>query len=101
MSGAISPIFAGSKPEWLALYFTNGKEPTKPGDDVKGCALVRAHDVVEAVRETHRLGINPGGGVRAYAVPELDVTPPDPAWLGRLLTYDEMGALLEKVRVAA
>lgn len=55
-----------------------------------GIALVKASDMVTAVREAHRLGCNPGGEVAGWPIPaNLGLGDPQPKWCARLLTREE------------
>lgn len=52
-----------------------------------GVSIVRAGHIVEAVKVSHALGINPGGEVKAIQVPD-DIRIPD-HWIERLLNKAE------------
>lgn len=55
-----------------------------------GIVLVRAPDFMFAVRETQRLGCNPGGEVRGWPVSAgLELGDPRAFWVGRLLSREE------------
>ena len=49
---------------WLS--FSDGDRPE--GDRHLGCVIIRANDIITAVRIAHALGINPGGSVRAMPI---------------------------------
>lgn len=61
---------------------------TDPVERFAGGCIVRGDDVVEAVKEAHRLGCNPGGDVLGVPVPG-DLMPPA-RYVGRLLTKAEI-----------
>lgn len=52
-----------------------------------GC-IVRGDDVVEAVKEAHRLGCNPGGEVLGAPIPDEQMVPEQ--YRDRLLQKDEI-----------
>jgi hypothetical protein len=57
-----------------------------------GAAIVRGRGLVSAFRETHRLGLNPGGEVLGLNMPsEWDYS----EWTNRLLTWAECEELPE------
>jgi len=57
-----------------------------------GACIVEADGMVEAVKEAHRLRINPGGQVRGNPIPEDAVY--DPAYRNRLLNKDDLQEML-------
>lgn len=70
---------------WTYLSFVLGD-----GDDehFAGGCIVRGDDVVEAVKEAHRLGCNPGGDVLGGPIPEGHLPPEK--YRERLLTKAEI-----------
>lgn len=53
---------------WVWLSFA---DPDKPkGTQFLGVAIVEGEDVVDGAAEAHRLGINPGGEVLGYPLPD-------------------------------
>jgi hypothetical protein len=53
-----------------------------------GVCYVLAFGMLTAIKEAHRLGINPGGEVQASSIP-LDQKPPN-KWLNRLLSKSDI-----------
>jgi hypothetical protein len=51
-----------------------------------GAAFIREQDIVSAVKEAWRLGINPGGEVMGLGPGSL----PPAEWVGRLLTREQI-----------
>jgi len=64
-------------------------EPGGPG--FLGVAIVAASDLLSAVRETHRLGCNPGGEVLGHGPFPIDTIPA--RYFDRLLTKAEIDAI--------
>lgn len=72
-----------SAPVWWWLSFANEA-------GFLGVAIVRAPDMVAAVRAAHRLRCNPGGEVNGWPVPEdAGLGDPRAIWVGRLLNKAE------------
>lgn len=59
-------------------------------DGFLGGAMVEASSHVEAVKVTHRLGINPGGDILVAPVPDCELTDKLLAKKNRLLTIEEI-----------
>ena len=70
---------ADPKPNWYWLSFIDPEAPD--GEKFLGVAIVYAEGPILAVRNSKRLGINPGGEV---AILEMD-KPPAPEYRERLL----------------
>lgn len=70
---------------WLWLSFADPRRPV--GEQFLGVAIVAGTDAISGAVEAHRLGINPGGEVEAWQLPQ--------GWLmraeftNRLITGDE------------
>ncbi len=60
-----------------------------------GVAIVRAHGILSAATKARHLGINPGGDVRGYAIPEVERIAKN-GIVNRLLSKDEALALSER-----
>lgn len=56
-----------------------------------GGIIVKTHGLAHAIRDTHRMGINPGGEVLATVI--TDDMVPDESFMNRLLTRAEIEAL--------
>ena len=69
------------------LYFTDPDAPA--GQRFLGACVVMAPGFITAIQRAHQLGINPGGAVLHYDVPEHD-----PSMRDRLITSDEDMAAL-------
>lgn len=81
---------------WLS--FADADLP--PGRQFLGVAVVRAQDLSWASIEAHRLGINPGGEVQAYRLPDdLERFIP-PRFFNRLLTRAECAEFDREVEAA-
>lgn len=62
-------------------------------DRFLGVAIVRAPTWLDAVRRTHRLGINPGGQVSWEQLGTEEAVRVPAGWLDRLLTREECAEL--------
>lgn len=72
-----------TEPTWWWLSFATKERHL-------GIALVKATDMVTAVREAHRLGCNPGGEVAGWPIPaNLGLGEPNQKWTNRVLTREE------------
>jgi hypothetical protein len=69
---------------WFYLSFAE--------ETFKGACIVKAATFLEAVREAHRLKINPGGQVRGHQIPEDAVY--DPKYRNRLLSKEDLQEML-------
>lgn len=58
-------------------------------DGFRGAAIVEADTMLEAVRQTNVIGINPHGEVCGVRYPD-DVPLPDTKYLNRLLTKEDV-----------
>lgn len=74
---------------WWYLSFADGKLPT--GTQFLGAIVVRARGFLDAVRQTHRRGINPGGEVQGVDVP-AEWNPPE-AFVNRLLSREDIAEM--------
>lgn len=83
---------------WWWLSFADASLPR--GEQFLGGCVVRAMGMGTAVRESHRLGINPGGEVRGMAFP-ASIEPPSPFFRYRLLTREECAAMDVEMTIAA
>jgi len=75
---------------WLS--FADGNKPK--GSQFLGAIIIHANDFIEAITETHMLGINPGGECQGMQVPpegEL-LVPIGEEWKYRLLSLQECEA---------
>lgn len=72
---------------WWWLSFADGKRPR--GDQFLGACLVQASDGIDAVRTTHRMGLNPGGEVLFLPVESAKVDRVPERYRNRLLTRAE------------
>lgn len=70
--------------EWLWLSFSDE-------DGWRGGCYVEARGMIGAIRWTHRMGITPGGQVKAVAVPEGGL--PGPEWRNRLLKQADLDVI--------
>lgn len=68
---------------WLS--FADGDRPV--GTQFLGACIVDASDFLIAVAKTHALGINPGGEVQGYEIPEG--APDLSRWKNRLMSRAE------------
>lgn len=81
---------------WLS--FADGLKPE--GSQFLGVAIVKADTLAAAVRDTWERGINPGGEVMGFHVPERAADTLGEADIGRLLTKDEANALTARIDAA-
>ena len=70
---------------WWWLSFADDSRPA--GQRFLGACLVQAVDIVDACKQAHRHGINPGGQVLGHAVAARKVIPD--GWTERLLSRQE------------
>ncbi len=70
---------------WLS--FCDASRPT--GSQFLGAVLVDGADMIDAIRASHALGINPGGEVAGHAVDAERMRRVDDKWKNRLLTREE------------
>ncbi len=68
---------------WWYLSFADVTRPK--GQHFLGACIVQGDDIVEAAREAHVRGCNPGGQVLGAPYPD-DVPTPEPRWRYRLLS---------------
>lgn len=71
---------------WLS--FADSSRPK--GEQFLGVVIVRGFDMMQAVLVASRLGLNPGGGIRGFQIPEDYAAE---KWHGRLLTREDCQAL--------
>lgn len=79
-------------PLWWLSFVDPDRAPAiedqRPGGpSFLGVAIVQAPTYLEAIREAHRLGINPGGEVASYGPIGLEEIGEE--WRHRLLTHAE------------
>lgn len=74
---------------WFWMSFADPKRPK--GQQFLGVAIVEADEFLHAVSISHRLGINPGGEIAGYVLPQ----PPPAGMQHRLLTKAEAEAYVE------
>jgi hypothetical protein len=55
----------------------------------KGCVIIKAHGITDALMKTHALNINPGGQVLAVPIPDT-LTLPDESDRNRLLNREDV-----------
>lgn len=79
---------ADTKPQWW-LSFADGNLPE--GQQFLGVAIVRGSNIAEAAIAAHARGINPGGEVLGFGVPE-EIDIPD-KWTNCLLDRETAEAL--------
>jgi hypothetical protein len=72
---------------WLS--FADGERPA--GQQFLGVIVTRAWSIQAAIRRTHVLGVNPGGGVLSAELPDSDQTRAIPR--DRLLSWADLEAL--------
>lgn len=75
---------APAAPAWWYLSFAEEK--------FNGACIVLASDMIEAVRETHRSKINPGGQVIGHPIPEDAI--PEEKYRNRLLSKADLQEML-------
>lgn len=80
---------SANPPRWFYLSFADD-------DQFLGAAIVEAVGEMHAIEYAHRLGINPGGQVAVWTVPE-GAPVPDAA-KNRLLSKRDLEALLGPLR---
>jgi len=75
---------------WLS--FVDDSDPSKERAPHLGCCLVEAKGMLEAVKEAHRLEINPGGQVRGIEMPDSEEARAEVESLGmnRLISPKEL-----------
>ena len=78
---------------WLS--FCNAQLP--PGDQFLGACLVPASDIVQAIEEARRLGINPGGEVKGLAADPATTALIPARWKNRLLTRTQCAEMDKEV----
>jgi hypothetical protein len=74
---------------WWWLSFADGTRPK--GSQFLGAVLVRAHGTTDAVLQSHRLGLNPGGEVLSVQAP--DGYEPNEKYVGRLLSKADIAEM--------
>lgn len=79
------------KPLWWLSFANEHEEGSPVGSGFLGVVILRARDMIEAVRIAHILQINPGGQAMGIAMPP-DFNPPD-KFRNRLLTRAEVEEL--------
>lgn len=67
------------------------------GDTFLGACIVEAKGFIDAVTESHRLKISPGGQVRGHPVPEDVVL--EPRWCNRLLTKADLQEMFPEEKI--
>lgn len=76
----------------MAWWWLSFVDPDLPeGTRSLGVSLVQGDDLVEACKEAHRLGINPGGEVLGCELPDHEV--PGETYRNRLMPPAEARAL--------
>lgn len=87
----------GSYLWWLSFInpdLTPPPDEQRPGGvSFLGVAIVEASNLMSAVRESHRLGCNPGGQVQGSGPMPLWAVGVE--WRNRLLSYDEVQQIPE------
>lgn len=76
----------GQREQWWWLSFADPGKPT--GEQFLGVIIVLAGGIGEATQKLWDMGINPGGEVRAYPIPEEHV--PDEQYRNKLLSREEL-----------
>jgi hypothetical protein len=83
----------------MGTWWLSFADPQRPhGSQFLGVAVVRAPGFVTATVIARQLGINPGGEVRGFALP--DDAPVTEADMNRLLSHDEARAIGERKRLS-
>lgn len=86
-----------SESVWWWLSFADPARPT--GDQFLGVAIVAAPNIVTATHIAGRLGINPGGEVAAWVIPDAHIARVE-GYTYRLLSHDDLeAAALEPVEL--
>lgn len=76
------------------LYWISFIDEEKPkGQAFIGVAIVRAPSIDDAIKESHRLGVNPGGQAMVIRVPELYA-----GYTNRLMSKEEIAKMEIVVR---
>lgn len=76
---------------WFWLSFADGTPPT--GQQFLGGLLVEGEGFIDAVKQSHRLGLNPGGEVMGGEVDHVRMQRVADKWMNRLLTRAECEAM--------
>lgn len=80
------------------MYWLSFADASLPkGSQFLGAVIVEAASLIAAVQEAHRLGINPGGEVAGYPIPDRVCVKIAASWKGRLLTRDDSNALQREI----
>ena len=75
-------------------YYLSFCDPERPaGSQFLGAAVVPGGSMIEAVRNAHMLGCNPGGEVLGQPVPEYLEPHIGTRWRVQLLTREECAAM--------
>ena len=74
---------------WWWLSFCDANLPK--GTQFLGACIVRAHGMTDAILQSHRLGLNPGGEV--LTVQARDEFVPAEKYLGRLLSKADIAEM--------
>jgi hypothetical protein len=82
----------------MPLIYMSFADPNKPeGTQFLGAAIVEADDLAEATKKTWRLGINPGGEVLSFEVPEeLEHRVYEQNAINKLLSFEDLDSLEHK-----
>jgi hypothetical protein len=79
------------------MWWLSFADPDLPqGSQFLGVVIVRANDFKRAVSWTNRHGVNPGGEIRGFQLP--DDSPVPQSCIGRLLTRAECDRFGEPMR---
>lgn len=74
------------KLQWLSFC-----DPNKPvGTQFLGVIISDAPGFIEAVDMAHLMGINPGGEVMGYELPDVDAKDIKPGHINKLLSHEEL-----------
>lgn len=78
------------------LFWLSFADPKLPkGKQFLGAVVIRADDMIEAIKRSHFLGINPGGEVEGHPVIYLAGVDPIPdSFKERLLSRSEIDRLM-------
>lgn len=74
----------------MAWFWLSFADPDRPkGTQFLGACLVQGTSFMDAIQQAHMTGLNPGGEVQGFEVPQERLSNVKPKWCNRLLTRSE------------